>query len=179
MSEILDENFQHIRNLARDIDKKLNGTSSSDQRLRNEIAGMFAVTIVASYEGIVKETLISYAGKFHPKYREHIEKDFDRLNARISVDNLKEYSRRFGLKKWVGHRVKKNSTTFHKILQKKSAVVERRFRVDPMTSYENLFIWRHAYAHERATTATFNEVYNAHRVAQYVIRSFVLAFEEG
>jgi hypothetical protein len=179
MSEVLDENFQHIRSLARDIEEKLNGTSSAEQRLRNEIAGMFAVTIAASYEGIVKETLVSYAGQFHPKYRKHIEKDFDRLNARISVENLVSYSRHFGLTGWTGHGAKKNSTTFHKILQERKTVVERRFRTDPITSYDSIFKWRNAYAHERTTTATFSDVYEAHRVAQYVIRSFVKAFEVG
>lgn len=179
MSEVLDENFQHIRSLARDIDEKLNGTSSAEQRLRNEIAGMFAVTIAASYEGIVKDTLVSYAGKFHPKYQEHVEKDFDRLNARISVDDLISYSRRFGLAEWTGHGVKKNSTTFHRILNERKAVVERRFRTDPIVSYNSIFTWRNAYAHERTTTATFSDVYEAHRAAQYVIRSFVKAFEVG
>lgn len=179
MSEILDENFQHIRSLARDIEEKLSGTSSAEQRLRNEIAGMFAVTIAASYEGIVKETLVKYAGKFHPKYQEHVEKDFDRLNARMSIDDLISYSRRFGLTEWVGHGVKKNSTTFHRILFERKAVVERRFRTDLVTSYNSIFVWRNAYAHERTTTATFSDVYKAHRVAQYVVWSFVTAFEHG
>ena len=179
MNKTLEKNFQHIRNLARDIEEKLSGTSSSDQRLRNEIAGMFAVTIAASYEGIVKETLVEYAGSFHQKYREHIEKDFERLNGRISVSDLKNYSRLFGLEEWVEHGVRKNSTTFHRILEEKKVVVERRFRIDLMTSYKSIFTWRNAYAHERTTTATFSDVYKAHRVAQYVIRSFVTAFELG
>lgn len=179
MSDILEDSFKHIRRLAQDIEEKLNGTSSAEQRLRNEIAGMFAVTIAASYEGVVKETLVSYAGKFHTKYKDHIEKDFRRLNARISVNDLKDYSGRFGLTEWVGHGVKRNSTTFHKILQERRVVVERRFRTDLISSYESIFIWRNAYAHERATSATFSDVYKAHRVGQYVIRSFVKAFELG
>jgi hypothetical protein len=179
MSERIDESFLHIRNLARDIEEKLSGTSSAEQRLRNEIAGMFAVTIAASYEGIVKETLVEYAGKFHTKYQAHIEKDFERLNARISINDLKSYSRRFGLTEWTGHGAKKNSTTFHKLLAEKKLVVERRFRTDLEKSYENIFDWRNSYAHERSTTATFSDVYEAHRVAQYVIRSFVTAFELG
>ena len=179
MSNTLDENFQHIRNLACDIDKKLNGTSSSEQRLKNEIAGMFAVTIAASYEGIVKETLVEYAGKFHKKHRDHIQKDFQRLNAKISVTDLKDYSRNFGLEKWEGHRAKKNSTTFHRILEDRKVKVERRFGTDLITNYENIFTWRNAYAHERNTTATFSDVYKAHRVAQYVVRSFVTAFDLG
>lgn len=179
MSKLLEDSFSHIRNLARDIEAKLIGTSSSEQRLRNEIAGMFAVTIAASYEGIVKETLVNYAGNFHSKYKDHIERDFEKMNARISIGDLFSYSRRFGLSEWVGKGVKKNSTTFHKILEERRLVVERRFRSDLITSYESIFTWRNLYAHERSTTATFSDVYDAHRVAQYVIRSFVSAFELG
>ncbi|MCL1628335.1 HEPN domain-containing protein [Roseibaca sp. V10] len=179
MNDIVSENFQHIRAIARDINHKLDGTSSADQRLRNEIAGMFAVTVAASYEGIVRETLVGYAGKFHPKYRQHVEKDFENLNARIKIEDLKSYSRRFGLPVWTGHKVKKNSTTFHKILDDRRKVVERRFRADLIVSYTSIFTWRNSYAHERTTPATFNDVYQAHRVGQYVIKSFVQAFEEG
>lgn len=179
MNDVVEENFRHIRNLAKDIEKLLDGESIAEQRLSNEFAGMFAVTIAATYEGIVKETLIAYAATFHPKYKDHIEKDFDRLNAKISVDDLRSYSLRFGLSEWSGIGIKKNSTTFHKTLGQTKAVVERRFRKDLLISYKNLFTWRNAYAHERSTTATFRDVYEAHRVAQYVIRSFVRSFEIG
>lgn len=179
MNDSLEENFRHLRALAEDIDAKLDGTSTADQRLKNELAGMFAVTIVATYEAIVKEALISYAGTIHSKYRDHIEKDFQRLNARISIDDLRKYSYQFGLTDWTGKGVKKNSTIFHKMLIKKKEIVDRRFRTDLFISYNNLFTWRNAYAHERATSATFNDVYNSHRVAQYVIRTFVKAFDEG
>jgi hypothetical protein len=177
MNELIQENFLHIRNLARDIEERLGGTSVAEQRLRNELAGMFCVTIAASYEGIVKETLISYAAKFHPKYRDHIERDFDKLNARIKIKDLKHYSQRFGLSEWSGDGSNKNSTSFDRVLNEKRAVVERRFRADLNGSYTNIFTWRNAYAHERTTTATFNDVYKAHRIGQYVIRSFVNAFE--
>lgn len=133
MNEIVEENFLHIRNLAKDLQSLASGESTAEQRLRNEFAGMFAVTIAATYEGIVKETLISYAAKFHQKYQDHMEKDFDRLNTKISIDDLRAYSRRFGLNEWVGHGVKKNSTTFHKILSETKVVVERRFRTDLIT----------------------------------------------
>lgn len=112
MNDIVDGSFLHIRSLARDIEERLGGTSTAEQRLRNELAGMFAVTIAASYEGIVKDTLILYASKFHSKYRDHIEKDFEKLNARISIDDLRMYSRRFGLSEWLGHGVKKTPLPF-------------------------------------------------------------------
>ncbi|WP_422357881.1 HEPN domain-containing protein [Qipengyuania flava] len=181
MSEAIEENFSHIRRLARDIDGKFAGTTTSEQLLRNELAGMFAVTVAATYEGIVKQTLISYAANFHEKYRAHVENDFGRLNARISIDNLRSYSRHFGLQRWTGPDAPKKGkpTTFHRLLEEKRKIVERRFRTDMVKNYENLFTWRNDYAHERTTSVTFRDVYEAHRVAQYVIRSFVKAFEMG
>ncbi|MBP6379517.1 MAG: hypothetical protein KA312_03765 [Sphingorhabdus sp.] len=179
MNEIVEDNFRHIRNLARDIESILDGNSVAQQRLGNELAGMFAVTIAATYEGIVKETLILYASNFHSKYKNHVEKDFERLNARISIDDLKSYSRHFGLNEWHGTGSQKNATTFHRVLFETKSVVERRFRRDLLTSYKNVFMWRNAYAHERSASVTFKDVYEAHRVAQYVIRSFVKAFEIG
>lgn len=179
MNDIVEENFRHIRSLAKDIGRLLDGESTTEQRLSNEFAGMFAVTIAATYEGIVKETLIAYATTFHPKYKDYVEKDFERSNAKMSLDDLRSYSRRFGLAEWSGIGATKHSNTFHKTLNQTKLVVERRFRKDLLISYKNLFTWRNAYAHERSTTATFGDVYEAHRVAQYVIRSFVKSFELG
>lgn len=180
MLEPVEANFKHIRDLARSIDGRLDQDTTIDRQIRNELAGMFSVTIVATYEGIVRETLIDYAGKFHPKYRAHVEGDFTKMNARISLDNLKAYSLKFGLKDWRDPKApKKQLTIFHRMYEEKSRVVERRFRKDMTASYRNLFKWRNDYAHERSTSATFKDVYESHRVAQYVIRTFVMAFEEG
>lgn len=178
-NSLIDENFQHIRMLAKELDGAFGSSSASEQLMRNEIAGMFAVTVAATYEGLIKQTLIDYAGRFHSKYRSHVEENFSQSNARISIDDLIKHSRQFGLKEWSGPGVKKNSTTFHRILSEMRPVVERRFRADLMVSYKNIFTWRNAYAHERETSATLGDVYKSHRVAQYVIRSFVKAFELG
>jgi RiboL-PSP-HEPN len=179
MSESLEENFRHIRSLAKNIKTLIGRNSAAEQKLANEVAGMFAVTIAATYEGIIRNTLISYASTIHPKYESHVEKQFKRLNSKISIKDLQEYSQLFGLPEWTEVGVKKNSTTFHKTLKEKRVIVERRFRKDLIVSYESLFQWRHGYAHERNSSATFKDVYDAHRVAQYVIRSFVKAFEAG
>lgn len=181
MNEVVESNFRHIRELARSIDARLDHDNATDRRIRNELAGMFAVTIVATYESIVRETLVEYAGRFHPKYQAHVEGDFAKMNAKISLDNLKSYSNQFGLSPWREAGAPKNGsgTTFHKLLKEKREIVERRFRKDLAQSYSNLFRWRNDYAHERSATTTFSEVYEAHRVGQYVVRTFVKAFEKG
>lgn len=180
MNELLEANFRHLRDLARSIESRLSHDSAEDRRIMNELAGMFSVTVVATYEGIVRETLIDYAGRFHQKYQSHVESDFSKMNARISLDNLKGYSKKFGLQEWVDpSSPQKEFTVFHKLYQEQRMIVERRFRKDMQQSYTNLFRWRHDYAHERSTSATFRDVYESHRVAQYVIRSFVKAFAQG
>ncbi|MEP2953076.1 MAG: HEPN domain-containing protein [Sulfitobacter sp.] len=179
MSELVDENFNHLRNLASDIELRLSGTSTAEQRLKNELAGMFAVTVAATYEGIIKDSLINYATEIHPTYGQHIEKDFEKLNARVSLEHLKGYSILFGIPEWTRPGSVKKLTTFHRLLEQRMKVVERRFRKNPYDSYRNIFIWRNAYAHERTTSATFKDVYESHRVAQYVVRTFVTSFDIG
>lgn len=179
MNELLAENFAHLRQLSKNINARLNSDTVADRVIRNELAGMFAVTVVATYEGIVKATLMDYASKVHPKYFKYVERDFQKSNAKISGDDLKAHSIRFGLSAWEHPDAPKNATTYHRIIAELRPVVERRFRKDMMGSYTSLFQWRNAYAHERSTTATLLDVYESHRVAQYVVVSFVKAFEEG
>ncbi len=54
MSEAIDENFAHIRRLARDIANKFGNATTPEQILRNELAGMFAVTVAATYESLTR-----------------------------------------------------------------------------------------------------------------------------
>ena len=157
MNDLVEKNFRHIRDLARSIESRLGTDNHVDRKIRGELAGMFAVTIVATYESIVKETLIEYAGRFHPKYQLHVENDFSKMNARISLDNLKSYSSKFGLAPWKDPKAPKNATTFHRLFAEKRKVVERRFRKDLSASYNNLFQWRNDYAHERSATTTLQQ----------------------
>lgn len=179
MDDLIAENFIHIRELSREIDSEIISSETTNDRLKNELAGMFAVTIVASYEGIVRSTLISYAAQFHEKYKSHVESDFSKMNARITLEHLRNYSKKFGLPQWTGEGAKKNSTEFDRLLKQRREIVERRFRKDLITSYNNLFVWRHAYAHDRATPATLKDVYESHRVGQFVIKTFVEAFRKN
>lgn len=179
MSEKVRESFSHLRGLAGDIEEQISGPMARNRKLRNELAGMFAVTISATYEGIVKQTLIDYASTIHPKYKIYVEEEFAKLNARISIDDLKSYPRKFGLAEWTGKNAKKNSTTFHKVLDEIRPNVERRFRADLLSSYSNIQAWRNAYAHEGSAIVTFRDVYESHRVGKYVIFAFSKAFGLG
>ncbi|WP_271951972.1 HEPN domain-containing protein [Ruegeria faecimaris] len=179
MRDSVEVNFKHIRDLAHSLDGLAGQATASERRTRNELAGMFSVTIVATYEGIIKETLVDYSGRFHPKFQAHVENDLAKTNAKIRWDDLRNYATKFGLAEWNDPASQKKKTIYDRLLKENRDVVERRFRKDLKGSYNNLFKWRNDYAHERLTSATFKDVYDAHRIAQYVIRTFVKAFDQG
>lgn len=179
MLSVVDENFRHIRELARSLDALAGRATASERHARSELAGMFSVTIVATYEGIVRETLIDYSSRFHPKFQKYVASDLGRMNARISWDDLRKHARKFDLAERREPGAGKPLNTYERALKARSQVVERRFRRELKTSYGSLFTWRNEYAHERRTSATFKDVYDAHRVSQYVIRTFVKAFHDG
>jgi len=163
--------FKHLRDLARSL-------RGLENRLENELAGMFSVAIVATYEDIIKETLIDYSGKIHPKFQTYIENDFEKINARIRWNDLNSYAVKFGLDEWQDPASQKTGTIFDGLLKQKREIVERRFRRDLMRSYDFLLDWRNGYAHELSTPpVTFKDVYDTHRTAQYVIRTFVKTFD--
>jgi hypothetical protein len=176
MNDLINENLVHLRELKRDFASRIDGSSNGDERLLNELAGMFAVTVVASYEGIVKETLISHAGRVHVKYEHFIQNEFGQMNSRITINDLKRYSNKFGLDR-ASDTGKAGQTIFHEAIRKRTPVIEKRYRTAFEKSYEKLFSWRNQYAHQRAAVATLDEVYNSHRVAKHVIIEFARSFE--
>ena len=158
MSEISKESFAHLRKLYNDINAQVPDGNLINQRLRNEIAGMFSVTIFATYEGVVKETLISYASKFHLKYQNHVERDYARMNSKITIGDLYSLSKTFGLPESTEKSTKKDSTLFHQELNKNKIFIEQRFRTQLIKNYENIFQWRNAYAHQRDSLVTLRNV---------------------
>ncbi len=179
MRDSLHENFLHIRSLAKEIDKYVIHANGVYAHLETNIAGMLAVSIVATYEDIVRSTLIEYAERNHPKFHTYVSIDFERMNSKINLSDLHHYSRKFGLSPWESEGSQKDLTTFQKLLHFRKPDIERRLNRDLYMSYNNLFKWRIAYAHRRFSMATLKEVYTTHHVAKHVIKAFVDAFEQG
>ena len=38
--------------------------------------------------------------KFHPKFENYIRLEFEKSNAKISMDDLRKYAKRFGIEEW-------------------------------------------------------------------------------
>ncbi|MBN8900151.1 MAG: hypothetical protein J0H57_03885, partial [Rhodospirillales bacterium] len=64
-------------------------------QFRADLAGLLVVSIVATYESCVKETLTGFAGRHHAQFGTFAQNHFGRLNSRISLSDLYGYARTF------------------------------------------------------------------------------------
>ena len=62
---------------------------------RADLAGLLIVSIVATYESCVKETLIGCAGRHHAAFSEFCSRHYDKLNSKIGENDLYRYAELF------------------------------------------------------------------------------------
>ena len=159
--------FRRIRALVNDIDKFAPASNTQTIGFRSDLAGLLVVSIAASYENCVKETLVSYASRHGNEFEEFVTNQFDRLSSKIRVDDLHRYTKRFN----------------HAINQKfKHLLKERKDRVtkvagqDIEQKYKLLLDWRHDFAHAGNSNTTVEEAFKTHRFAKHILYSFDEAF---
>jgi hypothetical protein len=134
---------------------------------RADLAGLLVVSIAASYETCVKETLNTYAARHHAAFGLFTQNQFRRLNSRISVSDLYGYARTFNND--VHHR-------FGELMKARKKRVELRTGKDITAAYGLVLSWRHDYAHAGVRNTTIEEALQTHRLAKRVLYSFDDAF---
>ncbi len=154
---ISDDIFDHLKTVVPQLD---------DLYLSSKYAGFAAVSAVAVFELNVKQIIFSFCKKKHHVFGDFAERQFDRINGRIKLDNLsKDYTKAFGEKyelKWK----RKIDDAENKFLEK-----ERR---SLKNSYTNIINWRNEFAHSGRVPpfATFDEVLQAYGDGKLVIECF-------
>lgn len=83
--------LERISILSQEMQKYVPIGSKGASDFRADLAGLLVVTIVASYESCVKETLISFSSKQSVKFSEYVSRKYDKLNSRIAVNDLCRY----------------------------------------------------------------------------------------
>ncbi len=140
------------------------GSAPSDFDLRADLAGLLTVSLVSSYENAVKKILIYYADGHNDQFSFFVEKQFEKLNSRISLGDLKGYAKKF-------------DEVLESKFDNELARVKVRLGGQPVEDwYDQLLQWRHAFAHAGQRTTTLEEVYKAHQFAKYVLFAFYKAF---
>jgi len=142
--------------------KHIKDTSSNinDDFVTSRYVGFIAVSAVTIYEVNVRQLLMEFANKTHPMLGNFASNTFDKLNARISRDEIKKYLKYFG---------EEYSDRFKEIIDEKEN--EREIEGSVKSSYANLLTWRHQFVHAGTlpNQATFQESFKAYELGKEVV----------
>jgi len=111
----------------------------------------------------IKDIFITFASKKHPVMGAFVESHFKRINGRIALKELRgEHIVRFG---------DKYAKRFTHRLDAAAQLYLRQNKRDFRSSYGNLIVWRHSFAHEGIinSTTTYSEVVQAYEDGKQVL----------
>jgi hypothetical protein len=134
---------------------------------RADLAGLLVVTIVASYESCIKDTLISYASKQNQRFSEYVERRYSKLNSKIAINDLCRYCKDFDPNAHNSFNDRRRATK-EKINSALGQDIEK--------AYQQLLDWRHDFAHKARRNTTIEEAFSFHRYSKHVVYTFYDAF---
>lgn len=111
-----------------------------DPLIRSRYAGFYAVASAAVLELALKDIIISFARNEHPLFGDYLDYRYDQINGRIKLTHIKEdHLKPFG----TSYKLK-----FDNLLKRVERYNLRSRRFSIMSSYSNLLVCRHTFAHE-------------------------------
>lgn len=137
--------------------------SITDPFIRSRYVGFVALSAATVFELAIKEIFCAFAARKHRVLGNFTSVYFDRLNGQIGRDRIQNtYLRFFG---------EKYSLRFKTRLEKLEKLQLRSTRQSVKTSYSNLLVWRHTFAHEGNIPAspTYEEVKDAYRLGRMLV----------
>lgn len=168
MRSDLNPHFDRIDKLAEEINSFVPSDARGASQFRADLAGLLVVTIAASYESCVKETLVNYASNCHESFGQFTINNFSKLNSRISINDLFRYTKLFD------ERINRSFTYY---LKRRKEGINRKIGKNIEHSYEQILSWRHAFAHAGIRNTTIEEALAMHRLAKRVLYAFDEAFK--
>jgi hypothetical protein len=136
-------------------------------QFRADLAGLLVVSMAASYESCVKETLVTYATNHHAAFGNFATNNFAKLNSRISLSDLYGYAKTFD---------SSVHDRFGQLLDRRKKLIDRRLGKSIVESYSQVLNWRNAFAHAGIRNTTIEEAIVTHRLAKRVLYTFDQAF---
>lgn len=107
--------------------------------LQQRYVGFVAITGVTAYELAIKEILVEFAKRKHNVFGVVVENLYQRINGRISLDDLRNlHISRFG---------DRYLKRFKKQLDDEEVAILRSKKRSIKSSYGNLITWRHSFIH--------------------------------
>lgn len=163
----LDVHFNRIEELVTEMQRFVPSGAVGVAQFRADLAGLLVVSVAASYESCVKETLLTFASGHHAAFGNFTFNNYKRLNSRIRVNDLRRYARTFddGVR-----------SRFEILLDQRKQKIDARIGKDIKSSYEQILNWRNAFAHAGIRNTTIEEAISTHRLAKRVLYAFDEAF---
>lgn len=163
----LDSHFSRIDNLAREINELVPNGGYKQVQFRADLAGLLVVAMAATYETCVKDVLYDFANRHHIVFGAFTQRNYEKLNSRIRLDDLKKYCRLFD---------DSISQRFKTLLADRKNKILGRSGTNIETSYDQILTWRHDFAHAGIRNTTIEEAIKTHRAAKRVLYTFDAAF---
>ncbi|MBK7361849.1 MAG: hypothetical protein IPJ01_05990 [Micavibrio sp.] len=159
--------LERISSLAREMQTHVPITSMGTSDFRADLAGLLVVTIVASYESCVKETLINFSSKQNIKFSEYVGRRYDKLNSKIAVNDLCRYCNDFQ---------PPSRAKFNAYRKRRKEKISSLLGQDIEKKYEQILDWRHDFAHKALRNTTIEEAIEFHRYSKHIIFAFYDSF---
>ncbi len=157
----LDEKFQTSDTYLEHIDSLLQGID--DPLLRVRYAGFLSVTAVTVFELAFKDIVCKFADRKHPVFGNHIRASYDRLNGKISLDDItKSHMRKFGERYLKRFKTKLENAERNSLSTGGGSI---------RSSYGNIITWRNKFVHEghMPPTATYEEAKRSYLLSKKVL----------
>jgi hypothetical protein len=137
-----------------------------DDFIKSRYTGFVAVTAVTAFENNIRSKMVDFCTRKHKVFGAFSEALFDKTNARIKLDHLRnEYLHRFGDRYLIRFKKKLNDVDTA-CLQAGLGSVKH--------SYTNIVQWRHDFVHDGALPnyAGYDEARAAYELGKKVIEAF-------
>lgn len=135
-----------------------------DGFIQSRYLGFVIVSSVTVYEISIKEIISSFANRKHKVFGQFVDGKFERLNARIQIqDLLGDFVENFG---------DVYAKRFRKLLDDQEKAILLKQRASMKGAYKNLIKWRHDFVHTGAAppTTNFGEVHQSYELGKDVVR---------
>lgn len=135
--------FQLVDDVSGHFDSMVN---AADPFLQSRYVGFYAVASAAVLELALKQVISDFAKQKHPLFGDYIASRYERINGRISVEDvIKEHLRPFGTGYQTGFKNRLKAVDRY-------GIAKHGFSVK--SSYESLLTCRHKFAHEGDVPST-------------------------
>ncbi len=153
------DRFKHADDIITHLDAIV--PSLTDNALKAKYAGLLAVAGVTVYELAIKDIFFEFADKKHAVLGVSTRVRFERINGQIKLEDL--------MGKHIHFFGEKYETKFRKKIEDIEIKTLKAKRVSVKSSYKNLIVWRHNFAHSASIMNTYEEVKDAYFIGQEVI----------